>query len=243
MPSHSRLRRPMLRIGLSLGAVAVCVGITFAVPRIARLFPGTFLYPRNDTLTQVGLAFKMYANESLEMWPPMADVPGVFRPDMTGFRDYLEGASDAVDLVDYVTGTQDTEVCYVGYMLLNDEMGIALLDHYEALGPKAIRTIDIDLGDAIVPLRRGDSTSTILRLRKGIERYLVTDINGAAAGNFAQWYIPVMWEMPDTATRAGGWVLYMDGHTEWQEYPGEFPMTEPFIGRLRELMKKRDEGD
>jgi len=28
----------------------------------------------------------------------------------------------------------------------------------------------------------------------------------------------------------------MDGHVEWKPYPGEFPMTEAFITRLRGLM-------
>ena len=43
--------------------------------------------------------------------------------------------------------------------------------------------------------------------------------------------IPTLWEVP-TEAEPGGWVLYMDGHVEWVDYPGKFPMTERFVRGL-----------
>jgi len=82
-----------------------------------------------------------------------------------------------------------------------------------------------------------DST-TIYRLREGIERFLITDINNAAASAKAQSGLAVMWDVvattvsPSTAEfnhiPGGANVLYMDGHVEFNTYPGEFPATRTF---------------
>lgn len=47
--------------------------------------------------------------------------------------------------------------------------------------------------------------------------------------------VPVMWEWASHHKPAGGHVLYLDGHVEFVEYPGRFPMTEKFIRKLREI--------
>ena len=94
----------------------------------------------------------------------------------------------------------------------------------------AARMIDVD-----APL---DKTSwvgygngggnTIYRLREGIERFLITDINNAGSGNVAQ---SSLWIMFDTIGAGvagplfnhipGGCnVLYMDGHVEFVKYTG-----------------------
>jgi len=72
----------------------------------------------------------------------------------------------------------------------------------------------------------------IYRLRNGIERFLITDINNPAASAFAATTIPVLWDHLTTEVIAvphipGGInVLYMDGHAAFQRYPGErWPAT------------------
>ena len=74
---------------------------------------------------------------------------------------------------------------------------------------------------------------TIRRLRQGIERFLVTDINNPAGSSMASSEIPVAWDHITTSTAdfshvpGGGNVLYVDGHVEFLRYPAEeFPMTE-----------------
>jgi prepilin-type processing-associated H-X9-DG protein len=71
---------------------------------------------------------------------------------------------------------------------------------------------------------------TLYRLREGIERFFITDINNPAASAMAQSEIAVMND--DTNGRAesfnhvpgGGNVLYMDGHVSFVRYPGEWPI-------------------
>lgn len=72
----------------------------------------------------------------------------------------------------------------------------------------------------------------LYRLREGIERFLITDINNAAASSRAQSEIPVMWdeisgdEVSHFNHAPGGCnVLYMDGHVEFNRYvaEGEYP--------------------
>ncbi|MBN2311282.1 MAG: hypothetical protein JXR94_20050 [Candidatus Hydrogenedentes bacterium] len=79
-----------------------------------------------------------------------------------------------------------------------------------------------------------------LRLREGIERFLVTDINNPAATNKGQSEIPVMWDhftlTPSTGPAGstyftcnhvpgGGNVLYLDGHVKFVKYPGSSPIS------------------
>ena len=70
--------------------------------------------------------------------------------------------------------------------------------------------------------------STIYRLREGIERFLITDINNPGAANMAQ---STLWIMFDTMSQGteqayfnhvpGGCnVLFMDGHVEFIRYQG-----------------------
>ena len=80
--------------------------------------------------------------------------------------------------------------------------------------------------DATKPNGNGDSTS-IYRLREGIERFLISDINNPSASAAAQSSIFVMFDTvaknkTDFNHIPGGCnVLYMDGHVEFLKYPGE----------------------
>jgi prepilin-type processing-associated H-X9-DG protein len=73
---------------------------------------------------------------------------------------------------------------------------------------------------------------TAYRLREGIERFLITDINNPAGSSMAQSTIPVMLDEFDAVEAdefnhvpGGCNVLWMDGHVEFLRYPGEWPVS------------------
>jgi prepilin-type N-terminal cleavage/methylation domain-containing protein/prepilin-type processing-associated H-X9-DG protein len=93
---------------------------------------------------------------------------------------------------------------------------------------------------------------TFLKMKEGIERFMITDINNPAGSAMAQSEMPVQWDYvaadPSGATGGGvsgnqvlfnhipggANVLYLDGHVEFQKYPnGKFPAHAPvalFLG-------------
>jgi len=84
---------------------------------------------------------------------------------------------------------------------------------------------------------RYNGASTIYRLREGVERFLITDINNPASSATAQSGVPVMWDTIGGTHVAvfnhipgGSNILYMDGHVEFQRYPGKYPMSKYFVG-------------
>jgi prepilin-type processing-associated H-X9-DG protein len=74
-------------------------------------------------------------------------------------------------------------------------------------------------------------TDTVFRLREGIERFLITDINNPGASAKAQSNIFIMFDAVSTNVEGynhipgGSNVLYLDGHVQFIRYPGEAPVT------------------
>jgi len=86
---------------------------------------------------------------------------------------------------------------------------------------------------------------TCYRLREGIERFFITDINNPAGSAIAQTEVPVMWDSVWTAAKGvesyfnhipgGGNVLFMDGHVEFVRYPSEWPVCKAYV-QMMDLM-------
>ena len=86
---------------------------------------------------------------------------------------------------------------------------------------------------------------TVFRLREGIERFFITDINNPASSSSAQSELVVMFDSTGgnygdnnlsqfNHIPGGGNVLYMDGHVDFQKYPGEkFPYNETGMPAIR----------
>ncbi len=91
------------------------------------------------------------------------------------------------------------------------------------------------------------SEKTMYRLREGIERFMITDINNPAGSAKAQSEIPVMWDLAwTTVDPVNGWsyfnhipggsnVLYMDGHVQFVRYPSEWPVCKAYV-QMMELL-------
>ncbi len=77
--------------------------------------------------------------------------------------------------------------------------------------------------------------NTMYRLREGIERFLITDINNPGASARAQSNIVLMNDVISSGVNVGGAsfnhvpggvnTLYLDGHASFVRYPGEFPSS------------------
>jgi prepilin-type N-terminal cleavage/methylation domain-containing protein/prepilin-type processing-associated H-X9-DG protein len=81
---------------------------------------------------------------------------------------------------------------------------------------------------------------TVFRLKEGIERFFITDINNPAGSAEAQSDLPVMWDMAffDQEERGvanfnhvpgGANILWMDGHVSWLKFPGIFPLCRIWV--------------
>ena len=97
-----------------------------------------------------------------------------------------------------------------------------------------------------LPLGNGNG-NTIYRLREGIERFLITDINNPAASAKAQSEIFVMFDKISKVVRyynhlpGGSNALFMDGHVEFIRYPGEAPVSQGMALFMGTLLDRRRE--
>jgi len=89
---------------------------------------------------------------------------------------------------------------------------------------------------------------TLYRLREGIERFFITDINNPAGSAKAQSDIVVMWDVsvwsqdPTAGSPSfnhipgGGNVLYMDGHVQFLRYQQGWPICSTWIMLMDQLV-------
>lgn len=96
------------------------------------------------------------------------------------------------------------------------------------------QNISVPAGALGFPTSTGNDVD-VLRLKEGIERFLITDINNPAGSSVAQ---SVVWTAADPIdlgyvdefnhVPGGSNVQYMDGHVEFVKYPGKYPVHSVF---------------
>ncbi len=201
-----------------------------------------------DNMKQLGLIFKMFAHESKgDAFPPLSREPGrlMFGWENDGHTYEAGGAMSVKNLTDLAylgcadcdvssEVPDDTDFAYLGYLMRNDDDVRRFAEAYEKWA-----TTDGGKGTWFTDDRPRGPDKGIARLREGVERFLITDINNPAGAALAQSQIPVLIEWPDrhatSSGQPGGNVLFMDGHVEFMIYPGKWPMTEETIGILCKL--------
>jgi prepilin-type N-terminal cleavage/methylation domain-containing protein/prepilin-type processing-associated H-X9-DG protein len=86
---------------------------------------------------------------------------------------------------------------------------------------------DIDLTNSGYEGWGNGESNTIYRLREGVERFMITDINNPGASSMAQSGLPIMFDQIATDVTAfnhipgGSNVLYLDGHVEFVRYESQ----------------------
>ncbi len=97
----------------------------------------------------------------------------------------------------------------------------------DSLAERILANPDVVHDDwSVTPGSGNGGGNTIHRLREGIERFLITDINNPGASAQAQSTIAIFWDVicddPGHFNHipGGGNVLFMDGHVEFIRWPG-----------------------
>lgn len=139
-----------------------------------------------------------------------------------------DAAFDGVDL----TGAQGPAQIVAVFTRMLEEQEAALIAGDPHAFNRASDT-DHEVDDVLAGIGNGDG-DTVFRLRPGVERYLITDINYPGAAEAAAGRVFIMSDVVSTNVGefshapGGANVLYLDGHVEFVHYPGPPPVNEAF---------------
>jgi prepilin-type N-terminal cleavage/methylation domain-containing protein/prepilin-type processing-associated H-X9-DG protein len=126
-----------------------------------------------------------------------------------------------------------TQILEGQFGLLSSLMPYGFAQDYSGFARAADQDIQVTDGNG-----NGGGT-TLYRVRQGIERFLITDINSTANGAHASSDIFVMYDNVSQSSGqfnhvpGGSNVLYMDGHVAFVKYPGAPPLNKRMSAIMR----------
>ena len=203
------------------------------------IFDGTAIYPEylSDIMVLIcpsdSLANRSGSGQNVpERWqyagnidPSIAGGIDPKRIDSTSYI-YFGWVMDE-DLLDLDGGLVSTDPAWTLFADGNLFLVEAFADVMEPTADPNLRDADLN-----VDAGYGNSgSSTVYRLREGIERFMITDINNPAASAQAQSEIAVMYDTISTWVGdfshipGGANSVYMDGHVAFLRYPSDFPAS------------------
>lgn len=178
--------------------------------------------------------------------PSDPEAASVMQPGVDGTWVRADGTLDLnADGTGEFAAQGDASYLYIGYAIPKDNSYLEGWTGFDEAGGWV--PTNILLGLSSLFLNPDDDADvahdtlggvTVNRLREGIERFFVSDINNPAATATAQSDIAVMWDTVAVQAQTfnhvpGGCnVLYMDGHVTFVKYPStEFPVN-PYFAHL-----------
>jgi prepilin-type processing-associated H-X9-DG protein len=223
--------------------VVLVMGVLAAVllPALARSREAARRSSCQNNLKQWGLVFKMYANESPgEKFPPAVCVDGIWTVDLRAITpEYLTDPSILVcpqgggpteefhqaweqeppdwDKLQKMAAEQ---YVYLPWVIPDEETFMELIKNPCLPGVPLDADVEFDGYLGFPP--------KAYRLREGVERFLITDINNPGAAAMAQASIPIAFDNPGSMHHIpdGINVLYLDGHVEFMRLGSGFPATQ-----------------
>jgi prepilin-type processing-associated H-X9-DG protein len=120
-------------------------------------------------------------------------------------------------------------------MAHDEELEENLNTLYDSLNTTVSQAIKITDADWNVKTGTGNAGGdTIYRFREGIERFLITDINGPGSSSRAQSSLAMMWDSLSGTDPShynhipgGSNVLFMDGHVQYTKFSGNHAASFP----------------
>ena len=139
-----------------------------------------------------------------------------------------------LDQVDAEDRHSTVNITDLGDIYLPTQLGLLITNIRSALYSVPSNAPNVNDGDLKVGGDNGNAYGeTIYRLREGIERFLITDINNPAASAQGQSAVFVMFDHVTTFSKrfnhvpGGANVLYLDGHVEFLRYTGSWAVDRP----------------
>ncbi len=165
-------------------------------------------------------------SENMMTWPG-GDVNASVFSDVSAFLDG-DGEVDQSLVIPAMMGAGLDPSGLAALYMVWDAIDSDLAYSYLADEDVNVQSVLTDAG--MGALLQAGSPGTVYRLREGIERFFVTDINNPSGSAQAQSNISVMWDITSVEVDqfnhvpGGSNVLYMDGHVEFLRFPGEMPV-------------------
>ncbi len=200
-----------------------------------------------NNLKQMGLVFKMYANEHGGAYPPLVSVDGTWvvdlraiypeyltdptillcpsapeRPELQPLKEALSQSPPDWDRAHRLIASQ---YVYLGWVIRNEQDFLRLLTF-----PHAAPGTDLKWGEEILHW-----------LRDGVEKNFVEEKDNPADAAKQQSRIPVMFDNPATTPHSpkGIHVLYLDGHVDFLLSGTGFPATPGVLRHFTDCFGKK----